>query len=189
MYFVYLSGMQCFSPSLGKDSPPCSFFLHLLFFCEIIWYLLYFRHINSILCGCFLRRCMLFRSILVFFFLRFWLRLETTSRWVRSEFSCHWCCFLRRWFAVDSLCSSWFSRSGFWWSYFYVLFHSSRMALRFVDFILPLFIFLFSHLVAPFIADRVSGGSNFRHICYSSLDSVFLCVCFVRLEGCLLSQA
>ena len=36
-----------------------------------------------------------------FFFFRFWLRLETTSRWVGSEFSCHWCCFPRRWFAID----------------------------------------------------------------------------------------
>ena len=51
---------------------------------------------------------MLFQSILVLFFLRFWLKLETTSRWVGSEFSFHWCCFPRRWFAVNSLCSSWF---------------------------------------------------------------------------------
>ena len=72
--------------------------------------------------GCFLRRCMLFRSMLVLFFLRFWLRLETRSRWVGSEFSCHWCYFPRHWFAVNSLCSSWFSRSGFWWSDFYALF-------------------------------------------------------------------
>ena len=102
-------------------------------------------HISFMLCGCFLRRCRLFRSILVFFFLRFWLRLETTSRWVGSEFSCHWCCLLRRLFGVDSLCSSWFSRYDFWWFDFYALFHSSRMAPRFVDFILSIFICLFSH--------------------------------------------
>ena len=70
-------------------------------------------HISSMLCGCFLRRCMLFRSVLVLFFLRFWLRLETTYRWVGSEFSCHWCCFPRCWFGVNSLCSSWFSRRVF----------------------------------------------------------------------------
>jgi len=124
-----------------------------------------------------------------FFFFRFWLRLETTSCWVGSEFSCHWCCFPRRWFAVNGLCSSWFSSSGFWWSDFYALFHSSRMALRFVDFILSLFVSLFSHLVAPFIVDHVSCGFLFRHICYSRFGSVFLCACFVCLEGCLWSQA
>ena len=91
------------------------------------------------LCGCFLRLCILFRSILVIFFLRFWLRLEITSPWVGSEFSCHWCCIPRRWFAANSLCSSWFLRSEFWWSDFYALFYSSRMAPRFVDFILSLF--------------------------------------------------
>lgn len=52
MYFVYLSGVQSFSPSLGKDSPICSCFSS-HFFCEIIWYLLYIRHISSILCTCF----------------------------------------------------------------------------------------------------------------------------------------
>ena len=70
-------------------------------------------HISSMLCGCFLRRCILFQSILVIFFLRFWRRLETTSRWVGSEFSCHWCCFPRCWFGVNCLCSSWFSRRVF----------------------------------------------------------------------------
>ncbi|KAH0859420.1 hypothetical protein HID58_087681, partial [Brassica napus] len=35
--------------------------------------------------------------------------------------------------------------------------------------ILSLFISLFSHLVAPFIADHVYGGSPFRHICYSRI--------------------
>lgn len=167
MYFVYLSGMQSFSPSLGKDSPICSCFsspfsVRLYGIC----------YISGILVPCCAVVSRLFLSILVIFFFRFWLRLKTTSRWVGSECSCHWCCLPRRWFAVDSLYSSWFSRSDFWWTGFIALFHSSRMAPRFVDFILSLFISLFSHLVAPFIADHVSGGSP-----------------FVRLEGCLWSQA
>ena len=133
------------------------------------------------LCGCFLRRCMLFRSILVLFFLRFWLRLETTSRWVGSAFSCQWCCFPRRWFAVNSLCLSWFSRSVFGDLTSMLFFHSSRMAQRFVDFILSIFISLFSHLAAPFIADHVSCGSPFRHICYSRCFRCFrhASFCFV----------
>ncbi|KAH0925655.1 hypothetical protein HID58_017911 [Brassica napus] len=49
---------------------------------------------------------------------------------------------------------------------------SSRMTPRFVDFILSHFISLFSHLVAPFIADHVFGGSPFRRICYSRLFMV-----------------
>ncbi|KAH0896541.1 LOW QUALITY PROTEIN: hypothetical protein HID58_046109, partial [Brassica napus] len=53
-----------------------------------------------------------------------------------------------------------------------LFFHNSRMDPRFVDFILSLFISLFSHLVASFIADHVSGGSPFRHICYSRLFMV-----------------
>ncbi|KAH0868079.1 hypothetical protein HID58_075101 [Brassica napus] len=44
-----------------------------------------------------------------------------------------------------------------------------RMVPRFVDLILSLLISLFSRLVGPFIADHVSGGSPFRHICYSKL--------------------
>ncbi|KAH0860529.1 hypothetical protein HID58_088790, partial [Brassica napus] len=51
-------------------------------------------------------------------------------------------------------------------------FHNSSMDPRFVDFILSLFISLFSHLVVPFIADHVSGGSPFRHIWYSRLFMV-----------------
>ncbi|KAH0886126.1 hypothetical protein HID58_062222, partial [Brassica napus] len=45
----------------------------------------------------------------------------------------------------------------------------SIMAPRFVDFILSLFISLFSHLVASFIADHVFGGSLFCHIYYSRM--------------------
>ncbi|KAF2589465.1 hypothetical protein F2Q70_00040836 [Brassica cretica] len=40
----------------------------------------------------------------------------------------------------------------------------SRRALRFADFVSSPFLSLFSHLVAPFIAACVSGGSFFRHI-------------------------
>ncbi|KAH0925890.1 hypothetical protein HID58_018146 [Brassica napus] len=50
---------------------------------------------------------------------------------------------------------------------------SSRMTPRFIDFILSLFISLFTHLVAAFIADHVSGGSLFRHICYSKFGYYF----------------
>ena len=38
------------------------------------------------------------------FLLRFWPMLEITSRWVKLEFSCLWCCLSRRWFTVASLC-------------------------------------------------------------------------------------
>ncbi|KAF2584480.1 hypothetical protein F2Q70_00034795 [Brassica cretica] len=41
-------------------------------------------------------------------------------------------------------------------------FHNSRMDPRFVDFILSLFISLFSHLVAPFIADHVVYGLKLK---------------------------
>ena len=51
-----------------------------------------------------------------------WLILGTTSPWVGSDFSCILCYLPRSWLAVESLCSSWFSKSGFWWSDFYVLF-------------------------------------------------------------------
>ncbi|KAG5385555.1 hypothetical protein IGI04_037025 [Brassica rapa subsp. trilocularis] len=53
------------------------------------------------------------------------------------------------------------------------------MAPRIVDLILSLFISLFSHLVAPFTADHVFGGSPFRHICYSSLSFCFSVVGFL----------
>ena len=33
-----------------------------------------------------------------------WAMLEITSRWVKLEFSCLWCCLSRRWFTVASLC-------------------------------------------------------------------------------------
>ncbi|KAH0850237.1 hypothetical protein HID58_091288, partial [Brassica napus] len=51
------------------------------------------------------------------------------------------------------------------------------MAPRFIDFILSHFISLFTHLVVTFIADYVSGGSLFRHICYSRFEYCFsLCM-------------
>ncbi|WZZ86149.1 hypothetical protein YC2023_114728 [Brassica napus] len=66
---------------------------------------------------------------------------------------------------------------------------SSRMALRFSDFILCPLLSMFSHLFAIFIVVRVSGGLPFCHVCTLGLDSVFLCVCLVGLEGCFWSQA
>ncbi|KAF2573440.1 hypothetical protein F2Q70_00001431 [Brassica cretica] len=66
---------------------------------------------------------------------------------------------------------------------------SLRMALRFSDFILSPLLFMFSHLFAVFIVVRVSGGFPFCHICTLGLDSIFLCVCSVGLEGCFWSQA
>ena len=136
------------------------------------------------LCGSFLQHCMLFRSILVLFFFRLWLRLETTSRWIGSEFSCHWCCFPRRWFAVNSLCSSWF-QDLVYGGLTYMLFFIARGWFHglLISFCLFLSLF-FSHLVAPFIVDHVSCDSFFRHICYSRFGYCFLCVCFVHLEGC-----
>ena len=67
---------------------------------------------------------------------------------------------------------SWFSRSDFWLSDFYALFHSSRMALQFADFISSPFISFFSLVALPFAIFATLG-----------LDSIFLYVCFVRLEG------
>ena len=166
MYFVYISRVQCFSPSLGKDSSPCSCFSSASFSVRLSG-ICYRSGILVSCCAVVSYGVVCYFGQYWSFFLRFWLKLETTSRWVGSEFSCHWCCFPHRWFAINSLCSSWFSRSDFWWSDFYALFHSSRMAPRFVDFILSLFITLFSHLVAPLIVDHVSCGSPFRQICYS----------------------
>ena len=45
-------------------------------------------------------------------------------------------------------------------------FHGSRMAPRFFDLILSLFLFVLSSH-CTFHCDHVSGGSPFRHICYS----------------------
>ncbi|KAH0884125.1 hypothetical protein HID58_060221, partial [Brassica napus] len=51
------------------------------------------------------------------------------------------------------------------------------------------FLSLFSHLIAPYIAARISGGSIFFAMFSTpNLDSVFLCVCFVSLKDCFLSQ-
>ncbi|KAF3603225.1 hypothetical protein F2Q69_00038008 [Brassica cretica] len=62
---------------------------------------------------------------------------------------------------------------------------SLSTALRFANFILFSIPSLFSHLVAVFIAARISSSSHFCHVCHLGLDSVFLCVCSVGLEGCL----
>ncbi|KAF3533040.1 hypothetical protein DY000_02042516 [Brassica cretica] len=58
-------------------------------------------------------------------------------------------------------------------------------ALRFANFILFSILSLFSHLVAVFIVARISSSSHFCHVCHLGLDSVFLRVCSVGLEGCL----
>lgn len=78
---------------------------------------------------------------LLLFFLRVWLMLGTT-------FPC-------RWLAVDSPWSSWFSRSGFCWSNFYVLFHCSRTAPQLVDFFsLPFFV---CSLILLYISSLLQG--------------------------------
>ena len=91
---------------------------------------------NFHLCGCFLRCCRLFRSWLaLLFFLRFWFILGDASPWAGSEFTRLWWYLPHRWSAVDSPYSSWLSRSSFWRSDFYALFHSSRTIPWFSDFV------------------------------------------------------
>ena len=73
-------------------------------------------------------------------------------------------------------------KTGFWW-YDFCSFHSSRIAPRFLDFILSLFISLFSHLIAPFIADHVSCGSlPFAIFATPGLDSIFF-LCMLCMLG------
>ena len=110
--------------------------------------------------------------------------LGTTSPWVGSEFS-----FLpRSWLPADSPCSSWFSRSEFWWSDFYVLFiargwlHSLLILCSLFFFLCFLISLQFSSLVAFLVARR------FIMFATPGLDSVFFRVCFVGLEDYFLSQ-
>ena len=111
--------------------------------------------------------------------------LGTTSHWFGSEFSCLPC----SWLAVDNPCSSWFSRSDFWWSDFYVLFiargwlHNLLILCSLFFFLCSLISLYFSSLVAS-----LSGGSPFHHVCHSRFGYVFLHVCFVGLEDYFLSQ-
>ncbi|KAF3580486.1 hypothetical protein DY000_02034725 [Brassica cretica] len=68
-------------------------------------------------------------------------------------------------------------------------FYSSRMAPRFDDFVSSPFISLFSHLVAPFIAARFSGGSFFAIFatpCFYSPPSgcFFSSLAFLGVGGC-----
>ena len=135
MYFVYLSGVRCFSPSPKKTHIRALILPRLL----LLWdYLIFFvnRVYEFPFVRLFLTRCRLFQSILaLLFFLRFWLMLEAASPWIGTKFGRLWCCVSRCWFAVNSPCSSWFSRSGFWWSDIYDLFHSSRTVPWFADFV------------------------------------------------------
>ena len=137
MYFVYLSGVRCFSPSPKKTHIRALILPRLL----LLWdYLIFFvnRVYEFPFVRLFLTRCRLFQSILaLLFFLRFWLMLEAASPWFGTKFSRLWCCLPRRWFAVNSPCSSWFSRSDFWWSNIYALFHNSRTVPWFADFVSP----------------------------------------------------
>ena len=134
----------------------------------------------------FFTRCRLFWSILaLLFFLRFWLILGAASPWVGTKFSRLWCCLLRRWFSVNSFCLSWFSRSDFWGSNIYAPFHSSRRVPWFVDFVLSL-----PFLLCSFISLQLSSllaflvAISFTMFPNPSLDSDFLCVCCVGLNGC-----
>ena len=99
MYFVYLSRMQCFSPSLGKYSPLCSSFSSSSFSVRLSC-ICYRSYILVPCCAVVSYDVLSYFSQYWSFFLRFWLSLETTSRWVGLDFSCHWCCFPRCWFAV-----------------------------------------------------------------------------------------
>ena len=87
IYFVYLSGMRCFSPSPKKT--------HLLLLFFIAFFTLRFlvfvvdrglgvsscAVVSRVILGCSIQYWMLL------FFLRFQLMLETISPWVESEFS------------------------------------------------------------------------------------------------------
>ena len=123
------------------------------------------------------------------FFLRFWLMLGAASPWIETKFSRLWCCLPHRWFAINSPCSSWFSRSDFWWSDIYALFHSLGMVPWFADFVLYPLPFMFFHLVAAFITARISGGSPFRYVCQSRFGYWFhVCMlCWLRWLFLLLS--
>ena len=168
LFSVYLSSVRCFLPSRGKkltscscsSSPSSSVRLYGIC-CKLTLWVPNCMVVSHNVVG--------FSSQywLLLFFLRFWLMLRTASSWAGSDFSRLWCCLPRRWFAVNSPCSSWFSRSSFWGSDFYALFHSSRTVLQFVDFVLSPFPSLFSHLVAAFIAARISCSSPFRHAYHS----------------------
>ncbi|WZZ52985.1 hypothetical protein YC2023_053092 [Brassica napus] len=86
IYFVYLSGVRCISPSPEKNHLLLLFFLAFFSF-EIIWYLLLIEFMSSQfwvvshgIIGC------SDQYWLLLFFLRFWLMLGTASPWVGSEF-------------------------------------------------------------------------------------------------------
>ena len=159
--------MWCFSPSPEKDSHVCSCSsspsspvrLSDIYCRSGSWVLSCVIFFNGVV-GCSGQYCMLL------FFFRFWLVLWTISLgWVRV---CSlWCCFPRCWLVVSSSCSPWFSRSGFWWSELYALFHNLRTAPQFADFILFPLPSIFSHLITVFFAARFSGGSPFRYVYYS----------------------
>ena len=78
------------------------------------------------------------------------------------------------------------SRSSFWCSDFYALFHSSKTAPYFADFVSSPFPSLFSHLFEAFITSLVA--LPFTMFATRSLDHVFVCVCYVGLVGYFWSQ-
>ena len=165
--YVFRLFFRCFSPSPKKTHLRTLVLPRLL----LLWdYLI--SVVNQVyeflFVRLFLTRCRLFRSILaLLFFLRFWLMLGAASPWVWTKFSRLWCCLPRRWFAVNSPCSSWFSKSGFWWSDIYALFHSSMTVPWFADFDLFPLSSMFFHLVTAFITACISGGSPIRYVCQS----------------------
>ena len=129
LFFVYLSSVWCFSPSPEKDSHHALVLPRLLrrwdytdFFFKLTLWVLSCVVVSHNVAG------FSNQYWLLLFFLRFQLTLGTASPWVGSDFSRIWCCLPRRWLTVNSPCSSWFSRSSFWGSDFYALFHSSRTA-------------------------------------------------------------
>ena len=189
IYFVYISGMWCFSPSLEKDSHVCS--------CSsspsspVILYDIYCRS------GLWVLSCVIFshgvvgcsgQYCLLLFFFRFWLMLWTISLgWVRV---CSlWCCFPRRWLVVSSSCSPWFSRSGFGDLNSMLSFiawgrlHSLLISFCFPFHLYSLISLQFSSLPASLVA------LPFAMFTTPGLDNVFLRVCYVSLEGCFWSQA
>ena len=140
------------------------------------------------LCGCFLRRCMLFRSILVLFFLRFWLKLKTIVGLGQSLVV------IDVVFLVAGLSSIVSARLGFQDLVFgdltSMLFFIARGWLHGLLISFCLLLSLCS-LISMYLSSLITSLVALPFAIFSTpgLDSVFPCVCFVRLEGCLWSQA
>ncbi|KAH0867913.1 LOW QUALITY PROTEIN: hypothetical protein HID58_074935, partial [Brassica napus] len=81
-------------------------------------------------------------------------------------------CISLGWVRLIVLARLGFARSSFWGSDFYALFHSSRTAPQFADFVLSPFPSLFSHLLSSLLASLVA--LPFTMLITQGLDNVFV---------------